>query len=260
MCFKRLILMACVGLLCVAAATAFAQGPPPGGTPPGPPDPAVVDQIIKIIDANKDGVLQPEEVKAWVKQAYAPGQRGPVGLMLLQPGAAMPPGGQPLGGMPPGGQLSTGGLQGGQPPGGILPGGQPSTSGLQLPPGGMPNPLKVEALKAFKMMDSNHDGVLKWSLSGLGSPYDDPVTINLYGVEETHVNVMWPHLPDISFEKGSSKGSSPDKYEKMKKAYDFIDKNKDGVLQQDEVMELVTGAWTGSIAQLWLKLPKWGTF
>jgi len=85
--FKKLTMIACAALLC-AAATAFAQT----STPPPSPDPAVVDQVYKMIDKNGDGVLQKEEVLAWVKQAYPPGPNGePAGMMLVQPGAQPPP-------------------------------------------------------------------------------------------------------------------------------------------------------------------------
>jgi hypothetical protein len=86
--FKKLTMITCAALLC-AAASAFAQT---ATTSPPPPDPAVVDQVYKMIDKNGDGVLQKEEVLAWVKQAYPPGPNGePAGMMLVQPGAQPPP-------------------------------------------------------------------------------------------------------------------------------------------------------------------------
>ncbi len=105
--FKKLTMIACAALLC-AAATAFAQT----STPPPSPDPAVVDQVYKMIDKNGDGVLQKEEVLAWVKQAYPPGPNGePAGMMLMQPGAPPPPPPPPPSAMvmmpPPPGPLPT---------------------------------------------------------------------------------------------------------------------------------------------------------
>lgn len=72
---KKLTMIAGAALLCAAAGTAFAG-----------PDPAVVDQVYKMIDKNGDGILQKEEVLAWVKDAYPPGPNGePAGMMLAQP-------------------------------------------------------------------------------------------------------------------------------------------------------------------------------
>ncbi|MSS72357.1 MAG: hypothetical protein EXS64_12825 [Candidatus Latescibacteria bacterium] len=87
---KKLVVMAGAALLCAAAGVSFAQTPPPA--PPPPPDPAVVDQVFKMIDKNGDGVLQPEEIRAWVKQAMSPGPNGePAGMMLMQPMLGPPP-------------------------------------------------------------------------------------------------------------------------------------------------------------------------
>lgn len=105
--FKKLTMIAGAALLC-AAASAFAQtattSPPP---PPPPPDPAVVDQVFKMIDKNGDGVLQPEEVKAWVVEALPPGPKGePAKLTLMQP-PPPPPQGEPAMMPPPPGPLPT---------------------------------------------------------------------------------------------------------------------------------------------------------
>ena len=63
---QKLTLIASAILLCAAVGISFAQT----STPPPPPDPAVVDQVYKMIDANHDGVrksgilLVPERLDA----------------------------------------------------------------------------------------------------------------------------------------------------------------------------------------------------
>ncbi|OGG52285.1 MAG: hypothetical protein A3F84_16480 [Candidatus Handelsmanbacteria bacterium RIFCSPLOWO2_12_FULL_64_10] len=93
--FKKLTMIACAALLCAAAGTAFAAV-----------DPAVVDQVFKMIDVNHDGVLQPEEVRAWAAEALLPGPNGePAKLSLVQP--PPPPPGETAMMPPPPGALPT---------------------------------------------------------------------------------------------------------------------------------------------------------
>ncbi len=96
---KLVLSVTCVVLLCAASSPAFAQGPIIQLSP------EVLlrlsaGQIFNLMDANHDGVLQPEEVTAWATEASTQNQNGArPRMVLVQP--PPPVVGTPVGDNPP---------------------------------------------------------------------------------------------------------------------------------------------------------------